>query len=84
MIEAPRASPTVQLDLESTMTDGSTMPGGDVLITEQRSSDVGPFLPFVFFDREFRSSPTDMQRADPLTSVNPLSMIVFSASTINF
>ena len=52
VIEAPRASPTVQLDLESTMTDGSTMPGGDVLITEQRSSDVVPLLPFVFFDTE--------------------------------
>ena len=52
VIEAPRASPTVQLDLESTMTDGSTMPGVDVLITEQRSSDVVPLLPFVFFDTE--------------------------------
>jgi len=52
VIEAPRAAPTVQLDLESTLTDGSTIPGGDVLIAEQRSSDVVPLLPFVFFDTQ--------------------------------
>lgn len=50
VVPAARPMPSVLLDLESTMADGSTMAGGDVLITEQRSSDVVPLLPFVFFD----------------------------------
>ncbi|MCX6141292.1 MAG: OmpA family protein [Candidatus Kapabacteria bacterium] len=50
VVEAARPMPSVLIDLESTMADGSTIAGGDVLITEQRSSDVVPLLPFVFFD----------------------------------
>jgi len=47
---AARPMPTIVVDLESSPANGTTVAGGDVLITELRSSDVVPLLPFVFFD----------------------------------
>ena len=58
VVEAARPMPTVRIDLESTLADGTTMASGDVLITEFRSSDVVPLLPFVFFDVHSSAIPS--------------------------
>ena len=49
---------SMRMDVQSVMSDGSRMAGADIVITELRSSDVVPLLPFVFFDAGSATIPS--------------------------
>lgn len=49
---------SMSLTVKSTMADGTTLPGADVLITELRNYDAVPILPYVFFDVNSTTIPT--------------------------
>jgi outer membrane protein OmpA-like peptidoglycan-associated protein len=58
---------TMRVHVESETTDGATLPGADIVITEHRSSDVVPLLPFVFFDKASATIPSRYRSADVAT-----------------
>lgn len=60
VIAEPVAKPvrSMLLNVASTMSDGTTLPGADIHINEVRNSDVVPLLPFVFFEIGSATIPT--------------------------
>ncbi|GMV52809.1 MAG: hypothetical protein D8M52_00205 [Chlorobi bacterium] len=55
--EAARPVRSMSVDVSGKMSDGSIIPGADILIHEERIGDVAPLLPFVFFDAGSASVP---------------------------
>ncbi len=60
-----RRVPRVTIDVESIATDGATIPGADLVLSELRSSDVVPLLPFVFFDTQSANMPARYRNKTP-------------------